>query len=153
MHRMVDVVEAYILFRVDRLTYALPSRQVQQVEMIEKITPVPNTPGFVEGVVFIRGQVMPVINVRARLGLENIPYTPGSRLVIVRLGSRTVALAVDSAREFIHVEGGQITPPPEDLAPPTLEYTTGVINRQEGQVLVIELAKLLHAEADRSLNR
>jgi purine-binding chemotaxis protein CheW len=64
--------QAYILFGVAGTTYALASDHVVHVEMIEQVTPVPNAPAFVEGVVFSRGQVVPVINLRARFGFERV---------------------------------------------------------------------------------
>ncbi len=62
--------EPFILFELAGTTYALRSQVVQQMEMIEQITPVPNAAPFVEGVVFSRGQVIPAVNLRVRFGLE-----------------------------------------------------------------------------------
>ena len=62
--------QTYILFGVAGTTYALASEHVLHIEMLEHVTPVPNAPAFVEGVVFSRGQVVPVINLRARFGFE-----------------------------------------------------------------------------------
>ena len=60
--------ESYILFELAGTTYALKSQDVKHMELVEQITPVPNAPPFVEGVVFSRGQVIPAINLRVRFG-------------------------------------------------------------------------------------
>src|SRR5205823_3398220 len=70
--------ESFILFQVAETFYGLPSRNVQQMEMVENITPVPNAAPFVEGVVFTRGQVIPAVNLRVRFGFEKAPHTSRS---------------------------------------------------------------------------
>jgi purine-binding chemotaxis protein CheW len=81
------------------------------MEMVEEITPVPNATASVEGVVFSRGQVVPVVNLRARFGFERIPPDLRSRLLIVQSNGRTVGLMVDSAREFARIAPETIRPP------------------------------------------
>ena len=69
--------EPFILFELAGTTYGVRSRFVQQIEMIEHVTPVPNAPPAVEGVVLARGQVIPALNLRARFGFERIAFVPG----------------------------------------------------------------------------
>src|SRR5215471_5451709 len=92
--------DTFVIFTLAGTTYGLRSGLVQQMEMIENITPVPNAPPAVEGVVFSRGRVVPAINLRVRFGFERIPIELRTRLVIVSTGGRTVGLMVDTAREF-----------------------------------------------------
>ena len=77
-------IGSYILFTVAGTTYALPSGEVRHMEMIEDITRVPNAPAFVDGVVFSRGQVVPVVNLRARFGFERAPFDLRTRLIVVQ---------------------------------------------------------------------
>ena len=69
--------------------------------MVEHVTPVPNAPPFVDGVVFSRGQVVPAVNLRARFGFERAEYDLRTRLLVVQHGGRSVGLVVDAAREFV----------------------------------------------------
>ncbi|MDH7571337.1 MAG: chemotaxis protein CheW, partial [Armatimonadota bacterium] len=108
--------EAYILFDLAGATYAVPSRCVQQLEMVEQITPVPNAPDFVEGVVFSRGQVIPAVNLRRRFGFERIPFDLRTRMVVVRSQERVVGLIVDSAREFVRIPANALSPAPDTIA-------------------------------------
>ena len=71
--------------------------------MVEQVTPVPNAPPFVEGVVFSRGQVVPVINLRVRFGFERNGRDLRTRLLVVEAGGRDVGLLADEAREFVTI--------------------------------------------------
>ena len=103
--------QAYILFGVAGTTYALASDHVVHIDMLEHVTPVPNAPAFVEGVVFSRGQVVPVINLRARFGFERANVSPRSRLLVVQHEGRRVGLLADESREFVRISESAIRPP------------------------------------------
>src|ERR1700745_4319426 len=100
--------ESYILFEVAGTTYGISSRSVQQLEMIEHITPLPNAPPFVEGVVFTRGQVIPALDLRRRFGFEKAARTTRTRLIVTNHEGRVVGLIVDSAREFISIPNDSV---------------------------------------------
>lgn len=134
--------EPFILFQIAGVTYAVRSAQVQQVEMVENITLVPNAPDFVEGVVYLRGKVVPVVNLRQRFGMEKIPYDIHSRLIITRLNDRIIGLAVDSARQFVSLPEEQLLPPPESLSGPGVEYLEGVFSLEEQLILIVNLPQL-----------
>lgn len=136
-------LQTYVLFRVGETLYGVPSDTVQQMEMIEQITRVPNAPPFVDGIVYLRGKVIPVINLRVRFGLERIPYTLQSRLIVVELNDRWVGLAVDSAREFVHLDTDQIQPPPEAIVASGNPYIVGITRHQDRVVLILNLKEVL----------
>src|SRR5688572_29671132 len=105
--------DTYILFEIAGTTYGIPSQNVRQIEMIEHITPLPNAPKFVEGVVFTRGEVIPAVNLRRRFGFEAVPRNTRSRLIVTSHNGRVVGLIVDSAREFTNIGSEAIQPVPE----------------------------------------
>lgn len=135
--------EPYILFGLAGMTCGVPSRLVQQLEMIDQITPVPNAPPFVEGVVFSRGQVIPAINLRVRFGLDKIPHDVRTRLVVVQAEGRTVGLIVDTAREFIAIPAEAIQPPPEAIAGLSRKYLHGIATLNGRLVLILNLEEVL----------
>ena len=139
----MNSVEPFILFELNDATYAVRSRDIQQLEMVGAITPVPNAPPFVEGVVSIRGEVVPVINLRARFGFDSKQPGPRSRLLVVRLGRRAVALLVDSAREFASLDAEAIVPPPDTVAAISGEYLEGVAHLGERLLLVLNVQALV----------
>ena len=135
--------QAYILFGVAGTTYAIKSQQVLHIEMIEHVTPVPNAPAFVEGVVFSRGQVVPVINLRARFGFERAAVTLRSRLLVVQHESRRVGLLADESREFIRISEASIKPPQEAIGGLSGNYLDGVATLGQRIVLVLNVREIV----------
>ena len=144
----VPGIGSFILFSVAGTTYAMPSAEVRHMEMIEDITRVPNAPAFVDGVVFSRGQVVPVVNLRARFGFERAPFDLRSRLIVVQSGARLIGLVADTAREFVSIPPDAIQPPNEALTGMSGRYVDGVASMGDRLILVLNLERILNfAEA------
>jgi len=137
------VTEPYILFHLAGTDYGIPCRQVKQMEMVEEMTPVPNAPAYVEGLIFIRGQVVPAINLRARFGFDRIPYDLTARLVVVRSGERNVGLIVDSAREFVSLPEEDLQPPPDSISGLSGDYLKGIATIGERLILILDVDEVL----------
>lgn len=135
--------DTFILFAVAGTTYALRSREVAHVEMVEQVTAVPNATAFLDGVVFSRGAVVPALNLRARFGFERAPYDLSTRLLVVHAGGRTVGLVVDAAREFVSIDPAAINPPASALTGLSGRYLEGVANIGDRLILVLNLAEVL----------
>lgn len=135
--------ESFILFTLVGTTYAVRTRDVHHIEMVEEITPVPNAPAFVEGVVFSRGHVVPVVNLRARFGFERVAPDVRARLLVVQALGRTVGLLVDSAREFAGIAGDLIKPPQDALTGLNGRYLEGIAVLNDRIVLILDLAAVI----------
>jgi purine-binding chemotaxis protein CheW len=142
-----DQTDSYILFKLARTTYAVQSQFVQQLEMVEQITPIPQAQAFVEGVVFLRGQVIPALNLRVRFGFEKIPYDLSTRLVVINTGGRILGLIVDTAREFVRIPADSISPPNEAIAGLSGQYLEGIAMLGERIVLILSLAEVMNSVA------
>lgn len=140
--------EPHILFQLGKTTYGIPSRLVEQMEMVEEFTPVPNAPDFVEGLVFVRGRVIPAINLRRRFGFSKIPYDTASRLMVVQSQGRSVGLVVDAAREFLTIDTASITPPPEAVSGLSGEYLEGIASLDGRLVLILDIDEILSGAAE-----
>ena len=143
--QMIDG-ESYVLFELAGATYALPSRQIQQLDMVGTPTPVPNAPAFVDGVVSVRGQVIPAVSLRARFGFPRVAHDVRSRLVIVREHARTVGLIVDSAREFATIALESIRPLPEGIGGTSGRYLRGIAQQGERLLLIVDIRELLETD-------
>jgi len=140
----VATSEPYILFDLAGTPYAVPSSVVQRMEMIEHVTPVPNSPPYVDGLVFSRGRVVPAVNLRRRFGFPAAEYDPKTRLIVVSHGERTVGLIVDSAREFVSIPVEAIQPPPEGLAGTSGNYLSGIATVGDRVILILNVAEVLN---------
>ena len=138
-----SATDTFIVFSVASTAYALHSRQVQHMEMVEAVTRVPNAAPFVDGVVFSRGQVVPAVNLRARFGFERAPYDLRTRLIVVQADARQVGLVVDDAREFVKIPLGAIQPPQETLAGTSGKYVEGIVSLNDRLILVLNLEHLV----------
>jgi chemotaxis signal transduction protein len=138
------IADHYILFVVAGTTYALPSRDVAHVEMIDQVTAVPNAAPFVDGVVFSRGQIIPAVNMRARFGFERVAADLRTRLLVVQAGSRSVGLLVDACREFLTIPAAAIHPPGAALVDVGVEYVDGVATVGNRLIVVLALDTLLN---------
>lgn len=136
--------ETYVLFELAGTTYGLRTGEVQHMEMIERITPVPNTSTAVEGVVFSRGQVIPIVNLRVRFGLPREQLTMRSRLIIVQVQQRLVGLMVDAAREFSAIPDEVIRPIHEAVTGMEGNYLKGIATLGERLVLLLDLEATLN---------
>lgn len=135
--------ESYVLCELAGTTYALRSDDIEQLEMIGQLTPVPNAPAFVEGVTSVRGRVIPAISLRARFGFDRTEPTLRTRMVVVRSEGRVVGLIVDSAREFATITSDAIHPLPEGMADLSSRYLRGTAHLGERLVFVLDVVELL----------
>ncbi|HET9477708.1 MAG TPA: chemotaxis protein CheW [Pyrinomonadaceae bacterium] len=139
-------MEPFILFELAGTTYGVRSHFVQQIEMIENVASVPNAHAAVEGVVIVRGQVIPALNLRTRFGFDKVERDLRSRLVVINAGARVVGLIVDTAREFLKIPAESIEPPPEALTGLSGKYLDGVATIGERMILVLNLDAVLDLE-------
>lgn len=139
-------MEPFILFELAGTTYGVRSRFVQQIEMIDDVAAVPNAHSAVDGVVLVRGQVVPALNLRTRFGFDRIERDLRSRLVVINTGARIVGLIVDTAREFIKIPAESIEPPPEALTGLSGRYLEGITTVKERMILILNLDAVLDLE-------
>lgn len=134
---------SYILCELAGATYAIRSDDIEQLEMVGSLTPVPNAPPFVDGVTTVRGRVIPAVSLRARFGFERIAHDLRTRLLVVRTAGRLVGLIVDTAREFATIDPEIIQPPPDAFGDSGGRYLRGTAHLGDRLVLVLDVAELL----------
>jgi purine-binding chemotaxis protein CheW len=136
-------IASYILFDVAGTTYGINIKYVSQLEMVGNITPVPNTPEFLEGVMFSRGKVIPVINLRMRLGYERIQYDFRTRVIVANYKERNVGLIADTAKEYVSLPADSIEPAPEFIRNKGASYVEGVTRINDRTVLIFNIEEIL----------
>jgi purine-binding chemotaxis protein CheW len=119
------------------------SDDIEHLEMLNHVTPVPNAPGFVDGVTSVRGRVVPVVNLRAKFGFERQAADLRTRLIVVRAAGRSLGLLVDTAREFATIPESSVQPPPTGLADISTQYLRGMAHLGDRLVLVLDIEELI----------
>ncbi|HEU4405805.1 MAG TPA: chemotaxis protein CheW [Polyangiaceae bacterium] len=137
----------YVLFRVAESEYALPAAEVLQLESFEGATRVPGTSAYVEGLVQVRGRVVPVVDLRARFGLPPAERTLESRVIVVEREGRTVALLADSAREIVKLDPAEFRPPPELVAEQSERFVRAVARAGRRLIMLIDPGRVIGEEA------
>jgi purine-binding chemotaxis protein CheW len=136
----------HVLFELAGSVYALPSRQVLHIEMVEHISLVPNANPAIDGVVFSRGQVIPALNLLVRFGFDRQPNTARTRIIFASIHDRTVGLIVDAAREFRNFPANAIRPIEETLTGVQRKYLKSVIKQGERVILIPDLEAILNVD-------
>jgi len=126
--------------------YGVPISQVQEIVRVGNITMVPNSPAYMEGVVNLRGRVLPVLNLRKRLKLPATEMSKSSRIVVTEIGSKVIGLLVDAVSHVIKVSPGFVESAPEEVLEVDTDYITGVGKLKERLIILLDLEKLLKRE-------
>lgn len=133
----------HVIFRVGDADYALPVGQVLHMESFTAATRVPGAPSWVLGLVQSRGRMVPIVDLRARLGEAGEAPPADRRIIITEHESRTVGLLVDSAREVAEIADEQLKSPPELLAAQAGGFTKAVGEVGERLIFELDLSKVI----------
>lgn len=138
--------ELYVICRIAGTEYGIAGCDVMQMESYAGATSVPGAPSHVIGLVQVRQRVVPLIDVRARLGMARIDPTPESRIVVLRLGERLIGLLVDSAREVATIAPEQFREPPDLVTRQSAGFVRSVAQLGDRIILLLDNAKLVGEE-------
>lgn len=139
-----DAVEIQVAcFRLGGELYALDVRRIKEVIRPQKVTPVPKAPAFIEGVINLRGMVIPVIDLRRRFALEPASDQRKARIIICVVNRRNIGLLVDQATEVCRFKRRDIGPPSPFIGGPETEFILGVCKQGEQLIMLLDLDRLL----------
>lgn len=147
----------FVTFRIAGEEHGIPVEKVLEVLACGRTTRVPTTPEWIRGIMHLRGGVVPVLDLAAKLGLGVTPTLPHTCVVLLdseALGERrTVGLLVESAERLLEVEPEQIEPPPSFGTQITVDYLTGLVRVGDGYVLLLAIDKALSVQELGQLHR
>ena len=132
----------YLTFRLDRQEYGLPIVEVQEIKGWTSITPVPNTPAHMLGVLNLRGTIIPVIDLRKRFGLERSGHDEFTVIIVVNMGDRLGGLVVDSVSDVISAEDEAIQDNPEAESNIDQRFFKGLIESGGKLVILLDVGQL-----------
>lgn len=138
-----------VVVRIDAGRYAFRLEDVVEVQRMVAVLPLPDAPPVVEGIIDVRGRIVPVLDVRSRFGHPPRRPSPGDRLVLARAGGRDVALRVDDVLGIQTIDHGDIDTSVVDL--PGVGRVAGVIRAMDGLVVIHDLATFLSSSEGEEL--
>ena len=141
-----DTVSQWVTFRLGDEIYGIDVLKVQEVLRITEISPVPGAPGYVLGIINLRGNVVTVIDARDRFGLSPKETDDSSRIIVVDAFEKVIGLLVDNVSEVAYVPNSKIEISPNVGADEGNKYVSGVFNRDGELLIMVDLAKLINTE-------
>ena len=130
-------------FQLDDEEYGIDILKVQEINRITEITKIPQSPDFVEGVINLRGNVIPIIDLRKRFNMPHKEYDKRIRIVVGEIGDRTVGFIVDAVSEIIRLPADKIEPAPNISADDKAEYILGVGKLDDKLLMLLDIDKIL----------
>jgi purine-binding chemotaxis protein CheW len=141
-----DEVLQWVTFRLENETYGINVMQVQEVLRYTDIAPVPGAPGYVLGIINLRGNVVTVIDTRSRFGLSFSEATDSTRIVIIEAEKQVIGILVDSVAEVVYLRTSEIDNAPNVGTDESAKFIQGVSNRDGELLILVDLNKLLDEE-------
>lgn len=136
----------FVTFILMDETYGINVMQVQEVLRVTEIAPVPGAPGYVLGIINLRGNVVTVIDTRARFGLPAGEMGDSNRIIVIESEKQVVGILVDAVAEVVELRESEIDVAPNVGTEESSRYIQGVATREDGLLILVDLNKLLTDE-------
>jgi len=142
-----DELIQLVSFMVADEEYGVEVLRVREIIRMPGITRMPNTPAHVEGIINLRGQVIPIISMRRRFGVSESDYGSRTRIIVMDVGGGLTGFIVDAVSEVIRIHASEIQPPPSAVSGGLgQEFITGVINHAERLLVVMDIDQMFSDE-------
>lgn len=142
----------FVVFKLGNEEYGVPITQVKEINRLTGTTKVPRSPVFVEGIINLRGQIIPIIDMKKRFDLQLTEYTGDARIIVIQVGTHTFGVEVDLVSEVLRINSANIEPAPHIVCSIDAKYITGVAKVGERLLIILDLDKLLSDEEKFQLN-
>ncbi len=137
----------FLTFSLGQEEYGIELLKVQEIKGYSAITPIPNTPPHIKGVMNLRGTVIPIVDLRIRFGLQAIEYTKFHVIIVVNVGTKVVGLLVDAVSDVLNVGADDIRPAPDFGTQADTRFISGIASSREKVAVLLDIEVLL-SEAD-----
>lgn len=137
----------YLTFTLEKEEYGIGILKIKEIIGMMPVTPVPQTPGFVKGVINLRGKVIPVLDLRLKFGMEEIEYTERTCIIVVEIaaqaGTVMIGIVVDSVSEVLNIKGEDIEDTPTFGASLDTGYILGMAKMEGGVKILLDIDQVL----------
>ncbi len=148
-----DELIQLVTFSIGEEEFGVDILKVQEIIRTMEITKVPRAPEFVEGVINLRGKVIPIVDLRKRFGLETRDHDKHTRIIVIEINQMIVGFVVDSVSEVLRIPANTVEPPPPVVSGLESEYISGVGKLQDRLLILLDLNRLLSGEEKEALSQ
>ncbi|HWI54843.1 MAG TPA: chemotaxis protein CheW [Desulfobacteria bacterium] len=146
MERFINDENQFVVFRLGRETYALDISAVLEIITMQTITEVPGTDECIDGIINLRGRVIPVLNLHKKFGLSGDGITRATRIVVVEVDGCSIGMLVDEVSEVVNITRDSVEQPSEIMVGVDSEYLAGVAKVEGHLIIILELEKVLQKD-------
>ena len=136
-----------VIFHLAKEEYGLPITKVQEINRLVPITRLPQTPSFMEGIINLRGFIIPIVDLRKRFQLPPVEHTDDTRIIVVEVNGQTIGIIVDSVAEVVSLSQASIEPPPPAFILDA-QYVHGVGKLDERLLILLDIDKILTSQEE-----
>jgi purine-binding chemotaxis protein CheW len=140
-----------VSFKLGSEEYGVDIAQVQEINRMVAVTHVPRAPQFMEGVINLRGQLIPIIDLRTRFGMPREEHSKNTRIVVTEIGAKRVGMVVDSVSEVLRLPVDQIEPAPDMITGVETAYIRGVGKIEDRLIILLDLGRIISGAEKREL--
>jgi purine-binding chemotaxis protein CheW len=133
----------FVGFRLDAEEYAIAITKIQEIIVMKPITRIPQVPGVIEGLINLRGSVIPIVNLRKLFALPPRGFDDETRTIIVNVGDRTIGYIVDEVTQVMRISNDQIQPAPASVSALAKRYIAGLARLDDRLLILLEIEALL----------
>lgn len=135
-----------VVFDLNEEAYGVDIGAVREIIRMQEITRVPRAPQFIEGVINLRGKVIPVVDLRTRFSMPTGDRTDEHRIVVVDVVGQDIGMVVDAVTEVSRVSEASIEPPSTVITTEDSDYLTGIVKTDEKLIILLDIAKVISAD-------
>lgn len=139
MHQLVGC-------RLDDEDYAIAIIKIQEIILMKPITRIPQVPAFIEGLINLRGVVIPIINLRKRFGMSTRDHDEETRIIVLNLQGKTVGCVVDSVTKVMRISSDQVQPPPLTMMALAKHYISGIGKLEDRLLIILDIERLFEPD-------
>jgi purine-binding chemotaxis protein CheW len=134
-------------FRLDNEDYAIAITKIQEIILMKPITRIPQVPSFIEGLINLRGSVIPIINLRKRFGLPTRDVDDETRTIVVNIHDKTVGCIVDAVTQVMRINRDQIQPAPLSVVAISHQYIAGLARLDDRLIIILDIDRLFDEQS------
>ncbi len=137
-----NLEQQYLTFRLSDQDYGIPILEVQEIKGWTAVTPIPNSPHFIKGVLNLRGTIVPIIDLRLRFNLERKEYDQFTVIIVVNISGKLAGLVVDSVSDVVNASNEQHCEAPEFEGQLNRQFIDGLVQFDEKLLILLDISKL-----------